>query len=206
MNQIAKYHDRASRREYQYSKRSSDARTYAPALQMEMKRRIRNTLRNANKKNRARSKSRIMSQKGDPSMVVFRPDPATRKMLNCMRENNFKGIIEHMNTVDQEDYSAIVDFCKCLETAVSIMRIKADNLIQKITFEDYQQGLLDIMRAAGELADNPKSVSRRHDLENGLNALLRRLESHAALTEILEEHGETEEDLDKRISASLLKF
>lgn len=62
------------------------------------------------------------------------------------------------------------------------------------------------MQAAGALAGNPKSASRRRDLENWINAFLRRLESHATLTEILEEHGEAEEDLDKRMSASLLKF
>lgn len=137
---------------------------------------------------------------------MSRTDPATHKMLDCMRENKFKSIMKHMNTIDREDHLAMVDFCKCLETAVGIMRFIADNSMQKMTLDDYQRGLFDIIQAAEALADNPKSASRRRGLENGINAFLRRLESHAALTDILKEHGETEEELDKRMSASLLKF
>ena len=138
--------------------------------------------------------------------MISSPDPTTHKMLDCMRENNFKDIIKYMNTISQKDYSSMVDFCKCLETAIGIMRITADNSMRKMTLEDYQRGLFDIMQAARALEDNPQDVSRRRDLENGLEELFIKLESHAALTEILKEHGETEADLDKRMSASLLKF
>lgn len=123
-----------------------------------------------------------------------------------MRENNFKVIMEYMNAIDRKDYSAMVNFCKCLETVIGIMRFMADNSMRRMTLEDYQQVLFDIMQAAGALVDNTRSASRRRELEDVFNILLGRLESHAALTEILKEHGETEEDLDKRMSASLLKF
>lgn len=205
MIQTAQYHNSLPRQKHQY-KRKNDAKTSALVPQMKTRHRIRDALRNLNRKNRVSIKSYIMVQKGDRSITIWNSDLTTRKMLDCMRENNFKGIIKQMKTIDQRDYPAIVDFCKSLETAVGIMRFIADNHIQKMTFEDYQLVLFEIMQAAGALADNPKSTSRWRDLENGLNALLRRLESHAALTEMLEEHEEVEEELDKRISASLLKF
>ena len=206
MSQIAQYYNSSLRHEYLYNKRTSSGKVSASTTRTEMKHRIRDTLRNRIREHHVPIKSYIVIQKGDLSIMMSHPDPTTRKMLDCMRENNFKGIMKHMNAVDWRDYSTVVDFCKCLDTAVSIMRFIANNSMQKITLEDYQRGLFDIMQAARELADNPKSASRRSDLENGLGAFLRRLESHAALTEILEEHGETEEDLDKRMSAHLLKF
>ena len=206
MDQIAKYHNSHSRRKSQYNKRYNGSKVYAPDRQMKMKRIIISTLRNQIRENPVSIKSHIMIQKGDHDILIWNPDPTTRKMLDCMRENNFKGIIEHMDTVGRSDYSAIVDFCKCLETAVVMMRLIANNSMRKMTLEDYQQGLFDIIQAAGALADNPRRSSGRHDLENGLNTFLRKLESHVVLTELLKEHGETEEDLDKRMSASLLKF
>ncbi len=206
MSQIAQYYNSFPRREYHYKKRSNVGKTSAPSPQTEMKHRIRGALRDLISENRAPAKPYITIQKGDLSIMMSHPDPTTRKMLDCMRENNFRGIMEHMNAVDRIDCSAVVDFCKCLETAVGIMRFIADNTMRKMTLGDYQRGLFDIMQAAGALADSPGSEAGRHDLESGISALLGRLESHAALTDILEEHGETEEELDKRMSASLLKF
>lgn len=230
MSQIAKYH-RPLKRKYQHNKGNNKVKIFAQALQMEMKYRSGTSLQDLIREKYVPSKSRtrirekhmpsksyiIVREKHVPSkfitirernlsIMISRPDSTTRKMLDCMRKNNFKGIMEYMNTIGREDYSAMVDFCECLETAIGIMRITADNSMRKITLEDYQRGLLDIMQAARALKDNPRNVSRRRDLENGLNAFLRRLEAHAVLTEILEEHGETEEDLDKQMSASMLKF
>lgn len=217
MSQVAKYR-RSPRRKYQYNKGNNEVEIFAQALQMEMKYRDRVSLQNLFRRKYAPTKSRakireknapiksITIREGNLSIMISYPDPTTHKMLDYMRENNFKDIMKYMNTIDRKDYSSIVNFCKGLETAIGIMRITADNSMRKMTLEDYQRSLFDIMQAARALEDNPQDISRRRDLENGLNALLIRLESHAALTEILEERGETEEDLDKRMSASLLKF
>ena len=94
-------------------------------------------------------------------------------MLDHIRKNNFKGIIEHMNTIDQSDYSAIVDFCKCLEIAINIMRLTADNTMQKKTLLIIFKCHFDIMQAARTLADNPRNASRRYDLENTFNIFLK---------------------------------
>ncbi|MCY4491941.1 MAG: hypothetical protein OXC46_10870, partial [Thaumarchaeota archaeon] len=80
--------------------------------------------------------------------------------------------------IDKSDYSAIVDFCKCLEIAISIMRLTADNSMQKMTLDDYQQGLFDIMQAAKALVDNPRNESKQHDLENAFKVFLKKLECH----------------------------
>ena len=119
--------------------------------------------------------------------------------------DDYKNIMKCLNAIDVKNYLAIVDFCKSLEADIDAVNRPTDNIMHKITLDDYKQCLFDIIQSATACIEYPGN-DKQQDLQNNINALFKRLKSHVSMIDILKEQGETEENLDKRMSASMLKF